>query len=140
MPDVTYRDRPAAPVAAAVFLLGAAAIHLAVAPAHLREYRPFGVFFLAVALLQGLLAAALLGNPRPRRLAVAGAAGSLALAALFVESRTAGLPLGPSAGDPEPWDVAGVICTLLELVAAGLLAVPLVIRTPVPRRWRRWSV
>jgi hypothetical protein len=149
MPDLTYPTvdgaaapaRPVGPVAAAGFLLGAAAIRIAVVPAHLREYRPFGGFFLTVALLQGLLAVALLASPRPRRLAVAGATGNLALAALYVASRTAGVPLGPPAGGPEPWDVAGVICTLLEVIAASVLLAA-VIHTPRARgpRRQRWTL
>lgn len=146
-PMVT-RVRPGAPVAAASFMLGAAAIHVAVVPEHLREYRPFGWFFLAVALFQGLLAAGLLGKPRSRPLVMTATVGNLALCALFLVSRTVGVPIGPSVARAEPWDTAGIICSLLEVVAAGLLATTLIthpayaIRTTNigHRRWRRRSL
>jgi hypothetical protein len=72
---------------AALLTLGAAIIHLAVAPAHLREYLPFGVFFLAVGSAQIVLAAELVSRPT-RRLALLLAAGSLALVGLWLISRT----------------------------------------------------
>ena len=67
-------------IRAALFTLGAGAIHLAVMPQHFQEYPPFGVFFLLSALAQAGLAAALLFSPG-RLVVIVGAAGNLAIAA-----------------------------------------------------------
>src|ERR1700687_4850296 len=85
---------------AALLTFGAALIHLAAAPAHLREYLPFGLFFLAVGSAQIVLAVELIARPT-RRLALALAAGSLALVGLWFVSRSVGLPIGPTPGVPE---------------------------------------
>jgi hypothetical protein len=78
---------------AVLFTLGAAAIHLAVAPAHVREYVPFGVFFLVVGGAQTAYAIELAVRPT-RRLALLMATGSAGLVGLWVLSRTVGLPDG----------------------------------------------
>src|SRR5215831_19475833 len=79
---------------AALFTLAAGLIHLAVAPPHLREYVPFGVFFLAVGSAQIVLAVELAVRPT-RRLALLVAASNALLIGLWILSRTIGLPLGP---------------------------------------------
>jgi len=101
----------------AIFTLGAGAIHLTVMPQHFQEYRPFGVFFLLAGLAQVSLAAALLFSTG-RRMAILGAAGNLAIVALWVVSRTVGLPLGDDPWHPETVGVADAAVTILELMAA----------------------
>src|SRR5262249_57169052 len=61
-------------IRAAIFTLGAGAIHLTVMPQHLQEARAFGVFFLLAGLAQVSLAPALLFSTR-RLMAIVGAAG-----------------------------------------------------------------
>src|SRR6266851_2440526 len=104
---------------AAMLTLGAAFIHLAVAPAHLREYLPFGVFFLAVGCAQIVLAVEVVSRPT-RRLALAMAIGSAALVALWYVSRTVGLPIGPTPGLAEDTGLTDVICKLMEALSAIL--------------------
>lgn len=99
---------------AALLTLGAAFIHLAVAPEHLREYVPFGVFFLTVGSAQIILAVELAVRPT-RRLAGLMAAGSLALVGLWFVSRTIGLPIGPTPGQPEGVGLTDIICNILEI-------------------------
>src|SRR5690242_8321807 len=86
---------------AALLLLGAAAIHFAVAPEHFQEYLPYGLFFVGLGLIQLDLAAAVLLAPSRRLYAIA-SGGIVAVIAIWLASRTVGLPLGPEAWKPEP--------------------------------------
>src|SRR5689334_15967912 len=94
--------------AAALMTLGAAAIHFAVAPDHLNEYLPFGIFFIIVGLAQVVLAMAAIVRPGRRVFAAAAlvAAGCLAL---WLVSRTTGLPIGPEPWKPEAVGMPDVI-------------------------------
>src|SRR5438105_15227647 len=104
---------------AALLTLGAGFIHLVVAPEHLREYIPFGVFFLAVGSAQIVLAIELIIRPT-RKLTLMMAAGSAALVALWFVSRSVGLPIGPTPGTPEDIGLTDVICNILELISTVL--------------------
>lgn len=101
---------------------GAATIHFAVIAQHFEEYWLFGTFFVAVGLLQ--LGWAVLVVARPSRgVYLAGAVGNVVVAAMWVVSRTAGLPLGPEAGEPEPVGITDTMATAYEVaLAAGALA------------------
>src|SRR5438034_6386593 len=101
---------------AALLTAGSAAIHLAVAPAHFQEYIPFGVAFVLAAAAQLALAGAVLMAPS-RRLLAAAAAGTAGLVAVWLVSRTAGLPVGPRPRVPEPAGVVDVVCTAMELLS-----------------------
>ena len=107
---------------AALLTLGAAAIHFVVAPDHVHEYVPFGVFFFIVASAQVLLAVELVARPS-RSLAVVGTLGSLALVALWAVSRTTGLPIGPAPWTPEDIGLTDVVCSAMEVVSALLFLV-----------------
>jgi hypothetical protein len=113
---------------AAACLLGAEAIHTAVIAAHFREWWAEGVFFFALSVLEGALAAALLLT-RWRRAWLAAVLLSLATIAVWAWSRTTGLPLGPEAGYPESVGRADTVATLLEAVTALVLG-PAVLRRP----------
>jgi FtsP/CotA-like multicopper oxidase with cupredoxin domain len=121
---------------AALLTLGGAAIHLAVAPPHFREYVPFGVFFFAVGLAQAIGAVELAVRPT-RRLLLLMAGGSAALVGLWLVSRTAGLPIGPEAGHPEELGLPDLICNVMEVVATLLLLI-LSARHPRQPARRRW--
>lgn len=100
---------------AALATLGAGVIHFAFAPEHLSTQTSHGVFFLAVGWGQLLLAAALGFGWRPARgwlLATAGVNG--AVAALWLLTRTAGLP-GEAV---EPVGFPDALATTLEVTAA----------------------
>jgi hypothetical protein len=100
----------------ALLSLGAAAIHATVIGEHLKQYSLFGAFFVVVAALQvawGALVVARLSAT----VYLAGALGNGLVVALWVVSRTTGLPLGP-----EPWSAEGVsvidaMATAYEVVA-----------------------
>ena len=83
--------------AAAGAALGAAAIHAYVAPEHLREWWLYGGFFVAVTVVQLALAWLVLRAPTVPVL-LAGIWGTAALIAVYVASRTTGLPLTPPGG------------------------------------------
>jgi hypothetical protein len=114
--------------AAALLILGAAAIHFAVVPEHLEEYLPFGLFFIVVGTVQVAIAAAVILRPS-RRLFLAGLASSVGLAGLWLLSRTVGLPIGPHPGQPEDIGIPDLTCTALEVVSALVLLV-LMVKSP----------
>jgi FtsP/CotA-like multicopper oxidase with cupredoxin domain len=123
---------PALLFGAALLTAGPAAIHFAVAPMHFQEYVPFGVFFVAAGALQLAAAAAMLLRPS-RRLFLASGAGTIGVIALYLLSRTAGVPVGPHPGRPEMVGIPDVTCTAMELVSLPLFALA-AFRRPRPRR------
>lgn len=99
---------------AATASIGAAVIHLAVAPMHWRDWLPSGVFFAAIAIFQ--LTWAVLAWSRPTKwVLAAGILANAAAAALWVTSRTVGISFGPHAGQPEAVETAGICALLLQL-------------------------
>jgi len=125
-------------VAPAALLLGAAAIHFAVAPEHVREYPLYGLLFICAGVLQAGLAVALL-RLRSRALAAAGVASSLGLIAVWALSRTTGLPVAPVPWTPEAVGLADVSAGLLEAATAALLVADLATagRPVAAGRWRQ---
>jgi hypothetical protein len=117
--------------------VGAAAIHFAVMFEHFAEYTLYGVFFLVVSWTQMIWAAVVLW--RPARLWLwLGTAGNALVLAVYVASRTTGLPIGPDASNPEPAGNLDVVSATLEfaLIAgcAALLWRPSLADQPVRRR------
>jgi hypothetical protein len=111
-------------IAAAMLSFGAGVIHAFVVQQHLRETTLFGLFFLVLALLQVAWAVAVRIAPS-RGLLVAGAAGSVLIALVWLVSRTIGLPVGPERWAAEPVGLADSISTAFELGVAGLTVVAL---------------
>jgi hypothetical protein len=101
---------------AAVAMLGAGVIHFAFAPDHLSEQTSHGVFFLVVGWSQLLGAAALAFCWRPQRQWLLGAAAlNAGVAALWLLTRTAGLP----GEEAEPVGFPDSLASALEVVAAA---------------------
>jgi hypothetical protein len=121
----------------AALAAGAAAIHFAVMFEHFSESVLFGVFFLVVSWAQLIWAAVVVGWPSRLWLWL-GAAGNAAILAVYLASRTTGVPIGPDPGSPEPFGGLDVVCGLLELaLIAGCLALlwrPSLADRPVQRR------
>ena len=111
----------------ALLTLGAAAIHLAVAPGHFNEYVPYGLFFISLGIIQVALAIAIVVAPR-RRLFIAAAAGTSAVIGLWLMSRTVGVPIAPAPWHPEPVGSLDLIATFME--ATSILLFLLLIRSP----------
>lgn len=93
----------------------AAAIHFAVIGDHFSELWLFGVFFLVVAWFQ-VAWAVLVMRYVDRRLFLVGALANGAIVAVWLWSRTFGLPFGPEAGQPEDVVLIDVMATVLEVV------------------------
>lgn len=123
---------------AAMLILGAAAIHLSAAPGHLQEYVPFGALFIAVGIAQAFLGLAAWLRPS-RRVFVAAVLIALACLVVWTVSRTAGLPIGPTPGKPEPAGFPDLVTTLFEVTSVPLLLI-LIVRGPrqAPDRRRGW--
>ncbi|XAS67853.1 hypothetical protein V3C33_00455 [Micrococcaceae bacterium Sec5.7] len=107
----------------AAALFGSAAVHAAVVPEHLSEWGAAGAFFLVLAAAQLALGLLLLIRPRPGLL-LAIAAVSIVPLALWLYSRTVGLPFGPAAGVPETVGVPDCAAGALEL---GTLLVAVIV-------------
>ena len=114
--------------------MGAAAIHFAVIVPHLNEYRPYGVFFLAVGWFQAIWAV-LVVMSEDRRLLALGLVVNAVVIGVWVWSRTAGLPLGPEPGTAEEIGAADSISTALEAVIVVLTTLLLAHISP----WREPS-
>jgi hypothetical protein len=89
---------------------------------HVDHYWLFGVFFAVLTYAQVLWAMRLWRRPDDRRFFAAVAVMSLGVAAIWLVSRTVGLPIGPWAGRPESAGLPDVVATLDELVIAAIIA------------------
>jgi FtsP/CotA-like multicopper oxidase with cupredoxin domain len=109
--------------------LSVAAIHFAAAPVHFSEYPAYGVFFVLLGAAQVALAVALL-IAASRRLYVGATAGTLAVIAIWVVSRTTGLPISPHPWHPEAIAFPDFAATLMEAITVLLFLLRLRRRTP----------
>ena len=104
-----------------VLSAGAAAIHFAVIGDHFDEYWAYGMFFAIAAWLQLLWAIGLAASPS-RWLFLIGTLGNTVIIAIWIISRTSGLPVGPHAGSPESVEFIDVLATGFEaLIVVGSL-------------------
>jgi FtsP/CotA-like multicopper oxidase with cupredoxin domain len=110
--------------------LVAASMHTWVMPDHFEEWWGYGVFFLLVAVAQGLYGVALLRRPGPF-LFLLGIVGNLAVVVLYVVTRTVGIPFfGPHAGVVEEVGVLGLSATVMELALVIALVASLKLARP----------
>jgi hypothetical protein len=112
------------------------ASHASVAPARFDEYWGVTAFFVVVAALQLAWAGiAGLGAVNRRTLAL-GALGNLAVALIWLASRTVGIPIGPEAGEVEGVGLHDSLATLDELAIATLVGLQLLpTRGSADRSW-----
>jgi hypothetical protein len=103
---------------------GGAAVHLAAAPSHYAEIGDLASGFVVAAALQAAWIRWCLAGPS-RRAAVAGIAINAAIVAVWVWTRTIGLPVGPFAGGPEPIGYPDAASVGFELLLIAGLAVRL---------------
>ena len=97
-----------------------ALIHAQAAIQHVAEYALYAVFFVLLATAQGLWGVAVYRGPSRWLLSVGGAM-SLGVVALWIASRTSGLPIGPHPGSPEPVGAIDSIATADEIALALLV-------------------
>lgn len=102
-------------------LVGALAIHALMTPAHLQAWWAAGAFFAVVTLVEAILANFLLVRPS-RTVQLTAAGFTVATILVWVVSRTAGLPFGPDAGQPEPVGRPDLTVVGLELMTLAGLA------------------
>jgi hypothetical protein len=111
-------------MAVAGLLAAAGGLHLAALPSHLESSAAAGGFFAAIALAQ-LLGAVLIATRSSHRTTVVVIAGNLAVLAIWVVSRTTGLPVGGEIGAVEPVALLDGLAAAAEIlvVAGGLRTV-----------------
>jgi hypothetical protein len=109
-------------------LAGAAAIHAGQVRAHLEEWTPAGVAFIVMGALEAVLAVAILLAPS-RGSYLAAIWISQATIALWLFSRTIGIPFGPERFTPEDIGRADAIATTLEALT-WIVLTPLFVAAP----------
>ncbi|MBI4313145.1 MAG: hypothetical protein HY681_15420 [Chloroflexi bacterium] len=132
-PGTVWQRLPLASLSG-LFALGSAAMHLLVMPEHFQEWWGYGVFFLALAILQGAYGLGLLvqGKRLSANLGylLAGIVGTLLVVELYILSRSLGIPaFGPHAGHLEEIDGLGLLSKALELGLVTCLSL-LLLRIP----------
>ena len=118
---------------AATLSTGAAAIHFAVVPAHMAEFAPFGLAFVAVGWFQVTWAQLYLLRPT-RVIAATGGLVNSAIVVVWLLSRTVGLPVGPGPWTPEPIGTLDAFASAFEVALVGVL-LPIIL----PRRWPSYA-
>lgn len=99
------------------------AVHASLVPAHARESLVLGAAFLAAAVLQVAWAVRVSRGAAPA-VVRAGVLLQLGIAAGWLLSRTAGLPVGAHPWTPEPVGALDLLTTWAEVLTAGLLLAP----------------
>jgi len=133
-PSREFGVEPVLRPALALLSMGAAVIHFVVIPGHWDEYWGQGLFFIIAAVAQLLWAVWVVVAPS-RLIYLAGAAGNAAIVALWVVTRTAGVPAGPGAGEREAVEFADTLATVFEVL---LVVGSLILARTVPARPIRW--
>ncbi|MBK5308162.1 MAG: hypothetical protein JJD92_15860 [Frankiaceae bacterium] len=136
--SLVLAQRSAARLVLATAAVGAGLIHLAFVPSHVREYLPLGVAFLAAGVFQVLWGLLVAVRDSPQWLLVGGAL-SFVFVAVYLLSRTVGLPLGPEAFEAEAFGASDLLCCALE-VPVGIAAMvlgrrPGALQTRLGARW-----
>jgi hypothetical protein len=122
-------------VAAGGFM-AAAAIHGSVIAEHLHEYLLYGLFFVLLAIGQCWVAFALTRRPNPRTVRYIAISGAWVVA-LWLLSRTSGLPVGPEVWRPESFGGVDIAASVAELLATfGCVAHLWTVANPPDRELR----
>ena len=123
---------PGAAAVAAALSLSSAIAHFGVAAPHWDEWWAHGAFFVACGVAQALFAVLVLWRPHATGPLLTGIAGTLAVIAMYVYSRTNGPPIGPHEGVPEPAGAYDLTTTAGEFV---LVVVLVHLLSPSVRPW-----
>lgn len=111
-------------------------IHALAMVDHFAHYWLYGVFFLGLTYTQVLWGAGILRRAPTARVLRIGAWANLALVALWLLTRTVGVPFGPEAGDPEPIGSMDIAAVVVELALVAYVGVILVARLRTRRGLR----
>jgi hypothetical protein len=128
-PDRTVAMSATLAAVAATLSLGSAAIHFAVIKEHLEFDLAFGLFFIALGWFQVVWAQVYLLRPSAVLARIA-AGVNLLVVAIWVISRTTGLPFGPQPWVPEAIGTLDVFASAFEVALVAVL-LPAI----APRRW-----
>lgn len=99
-------------------------IHVQAAIDHLSENRLYAICFIMLTAAQIAWGIALYRSPR-RSLLIAGAIGSLGVLAVWILSRTSGLPIGPERGVPEQLGLLDCVASADEIALVLLVVLQL---------------
>jgi hypothetical protein len=110
------------PGAIALMSVVAGAIHLSIIGEHFREAALYGFFFLGLTAIQFGFAAWVIWRPSAALLRAGGLA-ALGVVLLWLATRTTGIPLGPGAGETEPFGWLDGLASASELLTA-LMCIP----------------
>jgi hypothetical protein len=103
--------------------LAAGVVHGIATVDHFSHYWLYGVFFMVATYGQVLWGVALWRNRASARTLTIGAYANLVIVAVWLLSRTLGIPFGPYAFDAEPVGAADAVATIDELLIAAYVAV-----------------
>ncbi len=103
--------------------LAAGVIHAVAMIDHFSHWWLYGLFFMVLTYGQVLWGAGLLRKPATDRNLRFAAYANLAIVAVWIYSRSIGVPIGPEAGSPEPVGVMDVAAALDEIALAVYVAV-----------------
>jgi hypothetical protein len=107
------------PAAIALCSAVAGAVHWSVIREHFHESVLYGGFFLGLTIAQFGFSAWVVWRPTPALLRAAAMA-SIAVVLLWLATRTTGIPLGPAAGETEPFGGLDITASVAEFVTAVL--------------------
>lgn len=128
--DLHASARGAALAVTAGVMASAGVVHLRYGPEHMMEWVGFGLAFYAMGIAQIAGAAVLLAARRNRFVRSVAVWGNVAIALVWLLSRTVGLPIGPEPWHPEALGAADLLCTVAEVwVAVVVLALVPTTRT-----------
>ena len=97
-------------------------IHAIAMVDHFDHWWAYGVFFMALTYGQVLWGIALLRGRASDRALLIGALANAAIIAVWLFSRTVGMPIGPEGGSAEPVGTMDVAVTLVQLVLIAYVA------------------
>ena len=102
-------------IRATVIAVSLGMIHILATPLYFDQWLGYGVFFIAVAVLQVMYSMALAVGQPNRTLLWVGIAGNAAVIVMWLLTRTYGIPFGPMAGEVLP---IGLLDTAAQTLAA----------------------
>jgi hypothetical protein len=110
-------------VRATVLAVALGIIHFMATPLYFDQWLGYGLFFFAAAALQVMYSMSLAASPPNRALLWVGIVGNALAIALWVVTRTVGIPVGPMAGEVLPIGLLDGVAQLLEAAQIVHLAV-----------------
>ena len=121
-------------IRATILAVSLGLIHILATPLYFEQWLGYGVFFFTAAVLEVMHSMALAVSPPSRLLLWLGIAGNGAILALWVLTRTIGVPFGPMAGEVLPLGLFDGLAQILVVTQIVHLAVLLRVFDRLGRR------